>query len=135
MESRGRKIFLSKKTKGIKRYLEEDKFILISCNINNNHCHNVLKEINRLYAASELARINNEYLMSIDYLQEAYYKTKELNESSCLKCVNLFQSNINQTLKIMKDELHKMSHGFLGSKNYQLAYRRLCNLEQKVSLM
>lgn len=135
MTSRKRKIFSHGETKGIKRYHKEDKFTLVSCNINNSHCHYVLKDINRLYAESELARINNEYLRSVDFLQEAYNKTRELNESSCIKCVNLFQSNINQTLKIMKDELNKMSHGLLGSRNYQLAYRKLCNLEQKVSQM
>ena len=135
MTERKRKIFSRGEKKGIKRFHKEDKFDFVSCHLNETFCYNILNEINELYAESELARINNEYLRSVDFLQEAYNKTKELNESYCVKCVNLFQSNINQTLKIMKDELYQMSHGFFGKKNYQLAYTRLCDLEKQVSQM
>ena len=129
-----RKKFISQEdTDDFNEYQKEDKFNLIKCHLEKNYCHNILKEVNRLYAESELARINNEYLRSVDFLQEAYYKTKELKESSCVKCVNLFQSNINQTIEIMKDELNEISHGFFSKKNYQLAYSRLCDLEKQVN--
>lgn len=129
-----RKKFISQEdTDDFNEYQKEDKFNLIKCHLEKNYCHNILKGVNRLYAESELARINNEYLRSVDFLQEAYYKTKELKESSCVKCVNLFQSNINQTIEIMKDELNEISHGFFSKKNYQLAYSRLCDLEKQVN--
>ena len=130
-----RKLFSKVKTNNSNEYQQEDKFHLISCHLEKTYCHNVLKEVNQLYAESEIARINNEYLKSVEKLQIAYDKTKELNESSCVKCVNLFQSNINQTLEIMKKELQQSSKGFFGRRNYQTAYTRLCDLEKKVSRM
>ena len=127
-----KKIKISKggaKSKNI--YSGEAKFCLVSCPVKESFCHQVLDEINELYAESELARINNEYLKSVELLQEAYYKTLNLSESSCIKCANLFQSNINQTLEIMKDELYEMSHGIFRTKSNNLAYTRLCNWAYK----
>ena len=128
-----RKFFSKEKSKELKEYKREDKFSLISCHLGNDYCNDVLKDINRLYAESEISRINNEYLKSVEVLHEAYNKTKELNESSCIKCVHLFQSNINQTLDLMKKEIEQLTSGIFGKKNYDKAYERLCDLEKMIN--
>ena len=132
---RRKKLFSKENSGNLNEYQKDDKFTLLSCHLGNNYCHDVLEEVNRLYKESEIARINSEYLKSVEMLQKAFEKTKELNETSCIKCVNLFQSNIDQTLKILKEEIQQLSMGFLGKKNYELAYMRLSNLEKKISQM
>lgn len=112
-------------------YPKEDKFSVVSCPVKESYCHKVLEEINILYAESELARINKEYLRSVSLLQEAYDKTNDLNQKYCLLCADLFQYNINKTLEIMKEELYEISHGIFSTRSYQLAYLKLCNWEKK----
>ncbi|MCG6189882.1 hypothetical protein [Maribellus maritimus] len=113
---------------------KEDKFKLIGCPIKGIHCTNILPEINKLYAESELARENKEYQKSVEQLQKAYYRTLELKESPCTKCVSMFQSSINETLETMQEELYEMSFGIFHRKRYQLAYSKLSNFIKKLNI-
>lgn len=105
----------------------EDKFNLVSCPVTESHCNKILAEINKLYAESEVARINKEYLQSVSLLEEAYELTNSLKNKSCLLCASFFQHTINKTFEIMKEELYDISHGMFSSKSYKLAYKKLCS--------
>ena len=113
---------------------KQDKFELVSCSVKEGHCKKILPEINDLYAESELARINKEYLKSAELLKNAYNKTLGLKESLCTKCVELFQSSITETLETMQEEVHQMSLGYFHKKRYENVYIRLSNLVKKMSL-
>ena len=121
----------SNKSKRKNFHHTESKFSIVSCPVVESHCHTVLDEINELYAESELARINKEYLKSVVLLEEAYDKANDLGNRSCLLCADLFKFHINKTLEVMKEELQEISIGFFSSKNYKNAYLRLCELESK----
>lgn len=112
-------------------HYDESKFSIVSCPVTESYCHEVLNEINELYAQSELSRINKEYLKSVYLLEEAYRKTDELSHKHCLVCAELFQFHIKKTLDLMKGELQEISNGMFGKNNYRLAYARLCDWEYK----
>lgn len=103
----------------------QEKFELVSCPTKKVFCDDVLPKINELYAESETARINKEYQRSVELLQQAYYKTQELKETSCAGCVSFFQSSINETLELVQKELHDMSTGIFHRKGYQIVYEKL----------
>ena len=98
---------------------------MLSCPVKKIFCVDILPEINELYAESENARINKEYQRSVELLQKAYYKTRELSETSCAGCVSFFQSSINETLELVQQELHDMSTGIFNRKGYQIVYEKL----------
>ena len=112
----------------------DKKFEIVSCPINKVHCVKILPVLNELYATSELARINKEYLRSAESLQNAYNKTFLLKESSCAGCVNLFQNSIIETMETMQEEVHQISFGFFHRRHYEQVYLKLSNLLKKMSL-
>jgi len=112
----------------------ENKFEVVSCPVNKVHCVKILPELNELYATSELARINKEYLRSAESLHKAYNRTCSLKESSCAGCVNLFQNSIIETMETMQDEVHQISFGFFPKRRYGQVYVKLSNLLKKMSL-
>ena len=120
----------STKRKSLRRY-DESKFSIVSCPITESYCHEVLDEINELYAQSELSRINKEYLKSVYLLEEAYRKTDGLSHKHCLVCAELFQFHIKKTLDLMKGELQEISNSMFGKNKYRLAYTMLCDWENK----
>ena len=111
-----------------------DKFKLVSCSARGVYCKDTLPEINRLYAASELARVNKEYQKSAELLQSAFIKTVELKEPGCVKCVDFFQGTITSTIENIHEEVYDMAVGFLSKKRYEQVYDRLHNFIQKVKL-
>ena len=118
MEANRKSQFSFKETNSSYLNPREDKFQLVSCPVKGIYCNDVLSEINRLYTESEFARINKEYQRSIESLQKAYYKTLELNESPCTKCVALFHSKISETLETLHEELEEISSSIFHKKVY-----------------
>lgn len=127
--------YLFRNVKNANAGSKEDKFKLVSCSANGVYCSSTLPEINRLYAEAELYRINREYQKSAELLQEAYVKTMVLNESTCAKCVDFFQTSITSTMENMQEEVYDMSVGFLSKKRYEQVYDRLCNFIQKIKVI
>lgn len=97
----------------------KDKFELVGCPVNGMHCTSILPEINALYGASEIARMDKEYVKAAELLQKAFHKTLELKQPGCAACVEMFQGSIKQTMKIMEDEVYDMSVGFFRKKRYE----------------
>lgn len=112
----------------------EDKFKIVSCPVKKIHCAKILPEVNELYARSELARINKEYLQSAVLLQNAYLKTLQLQESCCGQCVNLIQSSISETLDTIQEEVRERTYGLFHKKRYEHVYARLSSLVKKIGL-
>lgn len=135
MGAHRKSLFLTQEPKNGYLFHKEDKFKMVSCPVNGIYCKDhILPQINELYAESELARINKEYQNAVELLQKAYYKTLELTESPCGKCVEMFQGSINQTLENMQEELYEMSFGIFHKKRYQQAYAKLNNFMRKIRL-
>ena len=112
----------------------DDKFKLVSCPRNALRCRGVLPQVNQLYSESELARINKEYQRSIELLQQAYYKTLELNQPTCENCVKLFHSSIKETLETLHKEINKNSSRNSGKKRMQLVYSKMVHFFEKLNL-
>lgn len=134
MDAIGKSRLLFEEVKSDYVFSAEDKFKIVSCPVEKVHCTKIMPEINELYATSELARINKEYLKSAVLLQNAYIKTLQLRESSCAKCVNLIQSSISETLETIQEEVRDRTYGLFHKKRYEQVYARLSNLVRKISL-
>ena len=114
---------------------KNDKFKLVSCPRNAVQCRDVLPQVNQLYSESELARINKEYQRSIELLQQAYYKTLELNQPTCVNCVKLFHANIKETLEILHKEIHKNSSRNSRKKRKLVAYTKMVRFLEKLNFL
>lgn len=111
----------------------EDKFQLMSCPRNAVQCKDILPQVNQLYSESELARINKEYQRSIELLQQAYYKTLELNKPTCTNCVDLFHANIRETLETLHRELERISYGTSKKKRFSPSNSRMARFLEKIN--
>lgn len=101
---------------------KQDKIELVGCPRVGKECGEHLSVLNKSFLASSRNMRNKEYTMSIEALKGAFYKTNELQESSCIKCAELFRSTIIQSLEIIHEDLQKMSGGLFFRKRYQFSY-------------
>lgn len=113
---------------------KEDKFELMNCSLNGVHCSTVLPEINKLYAESEVYRVNKEYVRAAELLEQAYNKTFELKKTSCATCVDFFQTSIAKTMETMQEEVHQMSLGLFHKKRYEQVYLKLRGFLKNMNL-
>ena len=105
----------------------ENKIELLSCNLEKLKCTKHLQIINKNYNNAELFRCEKNYAKSIKSLKKAYLKASELNnESTCERCVNLFQNTIRDSLKNLNLELHKLTHGIFKKERLKPCYIESC---------
>lgn len=104
------------------------KIDLLECSNGGDTCKNQLAEINKSYNASIYHQYEKNYLESINILINAYEKTKELKQHSCIRCTAFFRSTIIESLKVIHTELQKMSSGVLRNKRYQEIYETADNI-------
>ncbi len=109
-----------------------DKIELISCQRGGKTCQEHRLFLNRGFNESESFLVNKEYSMSILTLKDAYYKTTELQETSCAQCANLFRCTIIKSLESIQDDLFRMTKGFFGTKRYQSSYELVCNVLEEI---
>jgi hypothetical protein len=109
-----------------------DKFEMVKCLREGRDCQEHRLVINRGFNESDIFLINKEYSMSILTLKDAYYKTTELQESSCAQCAELFRCTIRKSLEYIYDDLHRMTKGFFGTKRYQSSYELVCNVLEEI---
>lgn len=116
---------------------KQDKIELLSCPRNKMICQEQLAFINKAYVLSEQYFKDKEFVLSIDYMLDAFNKTKEITDSSCTKCAKLFRSTITESMLCMHNDLKKMSSGFMGKKSYKPSCEKAAKALQefeKVSL-
>ena len=105
-----------------------DKFELVRCLREGRDCQEHRLFLNRGFNESDSFLINKEYDLSILTLKEAYYKTTELQETSCAQCANLFRCTITKSLESIQDDLYRMTRGFFGTKRFQSSYELVSNV-------
>jgi hypothetical protein len=106
-----------------------NKIELLSCGLERLKCKEHLKEINANFSDASILHNDKDYLRSIRFLKEAFYKASELkHESTCTKCSSLFRRTIAQSLQNMNQELYSMTHGMFKKKRYELSYIESCNV-------
>ncbi|MBN2636650.1 MAG: hypothetical protein JXR61_10300 [Prolixibacteraceae bacterium] len=110
----------------------ENKFELVSCEQNGEKCKSHLSVINENYSEYDIYRQNREYQKSIEALNSAFRKTYELQDSTCVKCAQMFRSTIIQSLENIHAELHNMSTGLFRKKSYKTSYILAGNVLQNL---
>jgi len=97
----------------------QPKIEMVSCPLQKELCVDHLIVINKFYDESNIFHITKDYPKSIEALKLAYNSTYEINNSSCLKCADLFRSIIISTLEKIHSELEGMTSGLFKSKRFQ----------------
>ncbi|QGY43999.1 hypothetical protein GM418_10120 [Maribellus comscasis] len=100
----------------------DSKFELIRCERNGVRCKSHLAFINEEYSISETYLQNKEYQKSIEALNEAFYRTYQLKETTCINCAKMFRSTIIRSLEDIQIELKGMSQGLFKTRRYQSSY-------------
>lgn len=101
---------------------EKQKIEVIDCPNGGNNCKDQLAEINQNYSDSTIYKKEKEYLKAIHLLRDAWQKTHELKQSSCLKCAELFRETISGSMENIHNDLHNMTTGIFRNKRYQEVY-------------
>ncbi|MBA4411467.1 MAG: hypothetical protein Q8S54_04090 [Bacteroidota bacterium] len=105
-----------------------DKIELLKCPKEGIGCEDHRLVINRDYCASQNYMHDKDYSRSILALKNAFHKTTELNETSCLNCARLFRSTITESLEYIHEDLLNMSTGILGTKRFQSSFELAVNV-------
>ncbi len=101
---------------------KQDKIELVECKFGGHNCKDHLSEINKNFLDSGNYQRSKDYQRSIEALKNAYNLTFELQESSCIRCAELFRSTIIQSMENMSNELHRMSTGLFKTKRFESSY-------------
>ncbi len=112
---------------------EETKIELLGCPFGGSNCKKQLAEINKNYLESARHQQEKNYQRAIELLKDAYYKTHELQKSTCVKCAALFRTTITQTLEDMHKELERMSTGLFRNKRYRDVYIEAGNVLEELN--
>jgi len=101
---------------------KQAKIELASCPRDKEECLNQLAIINKCFLESHRYHLNKDYRRSIEALKFAFNTTHEIQESSCLKCAELFRLTITQSLENIHEDLQKMITGWFRTKRYQSSF-------------
>lgn len=101
---------------------DDNKIELLGCPSGGNNCKTQLALINKNYAESARHQNEKNYQKAIELLKSAYYKTHEMQKSSCVQCAALFRTTITRSLEDMHKELERMSTGIFRNKRYYGVY-------------
>ena len=100
----------------------QDKFELVGSPLIGKVCEEELSFINKSFLASSCYMRDKDYSRSIETLKNAFYRTKEYQDSTCISCAKLFQSTITQSLAYIHDDLKRMTNGFFCSKRFRSSF-------------
>lgn len=101
----------------------QDKIELVRCAIGGGMCSDHRAVINKNILASRKFLLNKDYFRSIEALKVAYYKTSDLQETSCVNCAKLFRCTVTQSLENIHNDLKQMSTSWFLSKRYESSYK------------
>lgn len=120
------KQFLSSGKSSVYNYLSEDKIELLVCNTGSQNCKEHLLIINKCYIESNNYHFESDYNKSIESLKDAFLRTCDLHEDSCVKCAEFFRSTITKSLENINSELYKLTSGFISNNRYLKSYEKSC---------
>jgi hypothetical protein len=100
----------------------QNKFELLTCNVQGGSCKEHLVVINECYLEANKYHLEKDYLNTIESLKNAFFRTNELNENSCVKCANLFRSTITESIENIHGELQNLTTGMFRKKRYQSSF-------------
>jgi len=107
--------------------VKQEKIELVSCPLREMMCNVHLSAINNGYTEAEQHRKTKDFSRAIDTLKSTFYKTTELMDHPCTKCVHHYRSNIIDSLEIIHDDLEKITSGIFGDKRHQPIYLKAIN--------
>lgn len=105
-----------------------DKIKMEKCPLEKQKCTSVLVFVNQSYVQPNRYFYDINFHGAIEQLKNAFYKTLELDETSCKKCTDFFRLTIIESLEVIKDELGKMSKGLFKTNRYQSNYNEACKV-------
>lgn len=111
---------------------EQEKFELVSCPFNEEHCKELRGAVNKDYRESQLYRRNKEYPKALDLLNRAYNNTFELTKPSCANCAVFFRNSIVESMTNIKKEQQKRSGGLFNIKLPELGFLKLDKVLKEV---
>ncbi len=101
---------------------EQGKAELMGCPYEGRKCKKQLKVIHKHYLDSSKYQKEKKYKLAIKFLQSAYSKTDELQDSTCGKCIELFRATLTNSMEDIQRELCKMKKGIFRSRRYDDVY-------------
>jgi hypothetical protein len=111
-----RKQFIMRKTDYFRN--DTDIIQLESCPYMKDYCRTVLPLLNDNLLLSRKFTENKEYPGAVDLLKDAFETVLDLRNDECQKCVAFFKETILRYLENIVSDLHSMTKGFFGNKNY-----------------
>lgn len=96
--------------------VRQEKAELVNCPLREMMCNAHLSVINKSYFEAEKQRKEKNYSSSIDNLKSAFYKTSELINHPCARCVHNYRSIIIDSLENINEELDRTTSGIFGNK-------------------
>jgi hypothetical protein len=106
-----------------KYFNDKEGFIEIeSCPVGGMICTEHLAFINKKIRFARSHWLNKNFVLAIEELKIAYYKTAEINEPSCVQCAALFRTTITNSMEAIHDDLKDMTTGFFRAKRFQSSY-------------
>lgn len=127
-----KKLFLTSNKSSECTYLSGDKIELIMCNTGPQNCKEHLQKINKCYVEAHDYRLENDYSSSIESLKCAFYKTCDLQEDTCKKCVEFFRSTITKSVENINVELQDLTTGIFINRNYVLSFNKSSDFLQDI---
>jgi hypothetical protein len=94
----------------------QEKIELVNCPLREMMCDTHLSKINKSYIEAEKQRKEKDFMSSIDNLKSAFYKTSELINHPCARCVHNYRSIIIDSLENINKELDRTTSGIFGNK-------------------
>jgi hypothetical protein len=99
--------------------IQIERIELVSCPLKEIICNVHLSTLNNSFLESKQYHKNRDFQKSIESLKIAFYKTIELMENPCTKCVQHFQTKIIESLEAIYGELNNIVKGIFGDKRFQ----------------
>lgn len=116
MKSNMRKLFFMSGTDTEQIDIRQEKVELVNCPLREMMCNTHLSKINKSYFEAEKQRKEKDFIGSIDNLKSAFYKTSELINHPCARCVHNYRSIIIDSLENINEELDRTTSGIFGNK-------------------
>jgi hypothetical protein len=127
-----RLLFSSSKKDSEHNREQQNKFEVLTCNVLSESCKKHLVVINECYIEANKYHLEKDYLNTIESLKNAFFRTNQLNENSCLKCANLFRSTITESIENIHGELQNLTTGLFRKKCYQKSFIASCDVLNEI---
>lgn len=128
----GRKLFSLTEDRSIYFNDTLDKIEIENCPSDKKECVRQLPEINKCFLESHYARLDKDYLKSIESLQLAFEITYQIDELSCDRCAGLFRSIVISSMETLCSDLKDMTSGWFSAKHYRKSFQQATTLLEEM---